>query len=150
MDILANEPQRYPGARVSDETILFLFRVSPLVIQQFDPDHEFTDADLSGKIDNKRIVADAEKAFVSLLKPQYNIVKFGSYPKGADSLYGGEYLRYGYVIQENIAFNTPHGRMKGARKHDFISNDADFIFVDGEKVTFFELGVDFPGETSKP
>ena len=72
----------------SDETILFLFKVSLLVIQQFDPDHEFTDADLSGKIDNKRIVADAEKAFVSLLKPQYNIVKFGSYPKG-----GGQPLR---------------------------------------------------------
>jgi hypothetical protein len=40
-DILANEPQRYPGARVSDETYLFLFRCAPMVVQTFEPDHDF-------------------------------------------------------------------------------------------------------------
>jgi len=145
MDILANEPQRYPGARVTDEIYLFMFRVNPLVIQTFNPDHDFSEDDFAPDIDRKRIVADAEKAFVSLLQPEYNVVKFANYPKGIDSLFGGSYDRYGYLIDETIALNTAHGRIKGA--HDLrgsISNDADFIMVEGEKVSFFVSGVDFP------
>jgi hypothetical protein len=147
MEILANEPQRYPGARVTDEIFLFMFRVSPLVMQTFEPEHEFTETDFSGEIDRKRVVADAEKAFVSLLKPQYNIVKFSNYPKGVDSLYESGYARYAYAIGEDLAFNTAHGRVRGARDpNGFISNDADFILVEGDKVSFFVSGVDFPGE----
>ena len=69
-EILANEPQRYSGARVSDETFLFLFQTDPLIMQTFEPKHGFKETDLSGEYDAKRIVADAEKAFVSLLKPE--------------------------------------------------------------------------------
>ena len=91
-EILANEPQRYPGARVTDETYLFMFRANPLVMQTFEPDHDFTQNDLSLTYDAKRIVADAEKAFVSLLKPKYNIEKFANYPKGTRwSLWVGLY-----------------------------------------------------------
>src|SRR4029077_19595752 len=49
-----------------------------------------------------------------------------------------------------IAFNTAHGRIKGARDlWGAISNEADFIFVDGDKVSFYVSGVDFPA-TAKP
>jgi hypothetical protein len=145
MDILANEPQRYPGARVTDEIYLFPFRVEPLLIQTFEPDHKFTDGDFAGELDRKRILADAEKAFVSLLKPQYNVVTFNNYPKGVDGLYGAGVDRYGYLIGESVAFDTAHGRIRGAR-HPAVSfsNEADFIFVDGEKVFFHVSGVDFP------
>ncbi len=112
MDILANEPQRYPGARVTDEIYLFFFRVNPLVIQTFDLEHEFTGDEFSGELDQKRIVADAENG-------------------------------------ESIAFNTAHGRIKGAcDPRGSISNDADFIFVEGDKVSFLISGVDFPGSAA--
>jgi hypothetical protein len=148
MEILGNEPQRLPGARVTDETYLFLFNVNPLVIRTFEPDHVFEGEEFSDGvgIELKRIVADAEKAFVSLLKPQYNIQKFVNYPQGADGLYGSDFVRYGYTIVENIAFNTAHGRFKGARDATgFVSNDADCIFVEGDAVKFFVSGVDYPG-----
>ena len=64
LDILGNEPQRYPGARVTDEIFLFLFRLEPLFITTFDPND---DVNLDVEYDHKRIVAVAEKAFVSLL-----------------------------------------------------------------------------------
>jgi len=144
-EILANEPQRYPGARVSDETYLFLFRTNSLVIQTFEPEHDFDDDDFSGQLERKRVVADAEKAFVSLLKPGYNKVQFAHYPKGTDGLYGAGFSRYGYLINEDVAFNTPHGRVRGARDpHGSISNSADFILVDGEDVRLYISGVDFP------
>lgn len=144
MDILANEPQRYPGARITDEVYLFPFRIEPLLVQTFEPDHEFTEEDFAREPDRKRILADAEKAFVSLLKPQYNIVTFNNYPKGTDGLYGMDIDRYGYLIGEIIAFNTAHGRIRGARDPGgTFSNEADFIFVDGDNVSFYVSGVDF-------
>ncbi|NNH66337.1 hypothetical protein [Rhizobium laguerreae] len=146
MEILSNEPQRYPGARVTDETILFLFRAQPLIMTTFGPYHDFENEDFSGAYDHKRIVADAEKAFVSLLKPQYNLVKFANYPKGADGLHGSDYVRYGYVIGESITFNTAHGQMAGARDPltGSYTGEADSIFVEGDKVSLFVSGVDYP------
>lgn len=148
MQILGNEPQRYPGARVTDEIYLFLFNVQPLIMTTFEPEHDFENEDFSGAFDQKRVVADAEKAFVNLLKPEYNVVKFASYPKGADGLYGSDYVRYGYVICEALAFNTAHGRICGSRDAatGFITNDADSIFVEGNSVKLFVSGVDFPAE----
>jgi len=147
LEILANEPQRYPGARVTDETYLFLFKVEPLIIQTFDFDHKFTDDDLTPNFDQKSIVADAEKAFVSLLKPEYNVVKFKSYPKGKDGLYDADYARYCYVIGETITFNTPHGRVRGAcGQEGFISNEADCIFIEGDDVKLMISGEDYPSK----
>lgn len=150
MEILGNEPQRYPGARVTDEIYLFLYAVRPLILTVFEPNHEFDDEDFSGDYEQKRIVADAEKAFVSLLKPEYNVVKFENYPKGADGLYGSDFVRYGYVICESIVFNTAHGRIRGSRgvATGFITNDADGIFVEENTVKLFVSGVDFKAESS--
>lgn len=149
MQILGNEPQRYPGARVTDETYLFLFGVQPLIMTTFEPENDFESEDFSGGFDQKRIVADAEKAFVSLLKPGYNVVKFAKYPKGADGLYRSDYVRYGYVIRESLTFCTVHGRIRGSRAPvtGFITNEADCIFVEGDTVKLFISGVDFPAET---
>lgn len=148
MEILANEPQRYPGARVSDETFLFLFRIEPLFISSFGADDDITDDDISLTYDQKRIVADAEKAFVSLLKPQYNSVTFKNYPTGADGLYGSGLDRYSYSIGETLLFNTAHGQISGGR-HTMMAgmtNSADFIFVEGDNVTVYVSGKDFPPE----
>ena len=149
MEILANEPQRYPGARITDETFLFMFRVSPLVLHTFEPETSSSSRIFwrhRSQTDRRR----RRKGIVSLLKPQDNIVKFSNYPKGADGLYRSEYTRYTYAIGEDLAFHTPHGRVRGACDPDGeISSDADFISVEGDKVKSYVSGVDFPGEESR-
>lgn len=144
-EILSNEPQRYPGARVTDEIFLFLFRPVPLFINSFGPD---SDIDFDFAYDHKKIIADAEKAFVSLLQPNYNTVKFKQYPKGSDGLYYSKLDRYSYSIGEAITFNTVHGQIKGGRNGDLggLSNKADFISVDKESAQLFISGVDFPDD----
>lgn len=144
-EILSNEPQRYPGARVADEIFLFLFRAEPLFVSSFGADSEI---DLDFGYDHKKIVADAEKAFVSLLKPNYNTVRFKQYPKGADGLYDSKLDRYSYSIREAITFNTPHGQIRGDRNEGLgvLSNKADFIYVDKESAKLFISGVDFPND----
>lgn len=69
--------------------------------------------------------------------------------KGADGLYRSDYVRYGYVIRESLTFCTVHGRIRGSRAPvtGFITNEADFIFVEGDTVKLFISGVDFPAET---
>jgi hypothetical protein len=144
MQILANEPQRYPGARVSDETYLFAFKVEPLLIKVFGPETEIEDVDLDFGYDQKRLVADAEKAFVSLLKPEYNNALYPNYPKGSDGLYASGFTAYTYAISEGMAFRTRYGTIKGGRRQELtMSNEADFILVKGDNVTFHISGVDF-------
>lgn len=157
MDILANEPQRLPGARVSDEIYLFLFRVEPLFFKTFDLDHDFQEEDLNLGVEAKRIVADAEKAFVRLLDPKYNTVKYQSYPKGSDGLYGSTLVRYGYSLGENITFNAPNATFRGSwdPHRQFVSNAGDCIFVEGGEVDLFVSGVHYgldegAGDTTVP
>lgn len=137
-EILSNEPQRSSGARVTDEVFLFLYTVDQLIVRQFTSDHNFSNEKWDGNYDRTPIIRDAEKAFVSLLQPAYNEKLFPNYPKGSDGLYKSDYDRYGYLIGENIAFNTPQGLIKGG--WDYVSqnfsNDADFIFVQGDNVEF--------------
>lgn len=146
MEILSNEPQRYPGARVTDETYLFAFEVEPLVMTSFSLDHVFDDTMYDPPYEQKRIVADAEKAFVSLLKPEYNRTRFKQYPKGADGLYGSDFDRYGYALCENLIFNTADKRFRGGRDPEtgFLSNEGDSIFIVGDEVHHVVSGVDFP------
>lgn len=147
-NILANEPQRSVGARVTDETYLLLFRVEPIGITSFDLDHEFTDEDLNPVFERKRIVADAEKAFVHLLDPEYNNEKFRSYPRGKDGLYGSAYGRYGYNLIENLTLKAPNGDFKGGRdaRTNYISNAGDSIFVEGDVVRLLVSGVSFSAD----
>lgn len=136
--ILSQEPQRRKGALVSEEIFLFLFRLEPLYIRQFSPTDEINDEDLNIYHDNKKVIADAEKAFVSLFHPKYNAVRFCKYPKGTDGLYNDELDAYSYSINEYIVFNTPKGQIKGARAiFGSFSNEADTILVDKEKAILY-------------
>lgn len=143
LDILSNEPQRYPGARVTDEIFLFLFHIDPLFLTIFGDDD--SEIDLTFNYDHKKIVADAEKAFVNLLQPNYNTVKFQNYPKSSDGLFNSKLDRYSYSIAEALTFNTPHGKIKGNRDSLLggLTNKADFIFVDKESSQLFISGEDF-------
>lgn len=153
MKILSNEPQRGPGARVADEIYLFLFRVEPLFVntyelnEEIDEEIEFIQAPTPSE--QKRIVADAEKAFVSLLNPQYNKVLFKNYPRGRDGLYEAGFTRYLYSIGEVLSLATPKGAIKGDwdYERDFMTNGADAIFVEGNEVKFLVSGTDFPNSS---
>ncbi len=145
--ILAKELQRVAGARVADETYLFFFEVNPTIVRMLDPAIEINDGDLDQTAPLKRYVADAEKAFVTLLKPGYNKTLYQNYPRGSDGLYGEGLVRYGYAVAEEMILNTPNGQICGARA-PFCdlpwSNRADTILIEGDVVQLLKAGVDFP------
>lgn len=132
VQILSEEPQRKAGAHLSDEIILFFYDIEPFRISIETFDETFT---VYSEDDHRRVVADAEKAFVSFLSPTYNDTKFQSYPKGADGLYGTGLDSYSYVINENFVFRTAGEEFKGCRGlFGPIDNRQDSIFVEGDKV----------------
>lgn len=133
-DILSNEKQRSTGARVSEEIFIFMFRLEPLFISSFGGN---SDVDLNFGYDHKKIVADAEKAFVSLLQPEYNKERFKKYPIGKDGLYDSKLDSYAYLIAETLTFNTPSGSFSGGQNNGYwnLYNDADVIFTDKKTTT---------------
>ena len=148
MDILANEPQRHPHSRVSDETYLLFFTIRTFGVQTFRLGDDMSEVGVDFTHDRKRIVADAEKAFVNLLSPRYNNQKYTAYPRSIDGLYDSGLRAYAYVIDENIVLNTGTATIKGA--HDQlhpISNNADGIFIQGEDVRLI-AGKDFKSKRS--
>lgn len=130
--ILGEEPQRYPGAHLTDEILLFLFEINPLHFHIIKPEDEWED--LKTEIEIPPIIADAEKAFVSLLKPNYNTTIFKQYPKGRDGLYNSDLNCYGYAINENLTFNTEHASFKGTKSESQFDNFKDYIIVEGDNV----------------
>lgn len=135
--ILSGEWPRRAGARVTDELILFPFRVEPTILRTMEIGDEPSDTSVDGWATyKKRVVADAEKAFVHLLDPRYNVEKFARYPKSLDGLYQSDHQRYGYLIAENITFTTANCTMRGTLhpQRGMFDNSADWIFVFGDEV----------------
>ncbi len=128
--ILSNERQRSPGARVTDEIFIFLFDEGNWTAGVLGTD----ELELPPGYSDKRVVADAEKAFVSYLKPPYNEVQFKGYPKGADGLYGLGFDGYGHFIGESITFNTATATIRGGEPSSGGVVGADAIFVTGDEV----------------
>jgi hypothetical protein len=81
--ILSVEWPRREGARVADELIMFPFRVEPTLIRTLATGNDWTDmSNDAWRRYKKRVVADAEKAFIRMLDPLHNIEKFRNYPRG--------------------------------------------------------------------
>lgn len=140
--VLSEERARKPGAHPSDEIILFLFDLEPLGIQTIEVEDD--DFSLFQGVEHNKVVADAEKAFVKLLDPGYNVIKFQNYPKGDDGLYDAGLTNYGYVLNENIRFRTANALFKGFYSEASFDNRQDFIFVEGDKVS-----LTFSGDTAE-
>ncbi|RBA24364.1 hypothetical protein [Herminiimonas fonticola] len=130
--VLSEEHSRKPGAHPSDEITLFLFDIEPFGIQTMSAEDD--DYDFFREAPPDKVVADAEKAFVSLLDPHYNVTKFRNYPKGNDGLYGAGLNGYGYIINENFRFNTATALFKGFRSEAGFDNRQDSIYVEGDEV----------------
>lgn len=131
--ILSNEPQRSPGARVTDEIYLLFFRVETLRVHTFLPGHEFTEEDFVHDLDEIAVVADAEKAFVRFLDTRYNTIKFQDYPRGVDGLHQGGLKAYAYAICEDVTLYTSTSVFHGGFHPDLpCSDEADGIIVRGD------------------
>lgn len=136
--ILNREYPRTSGARISDELLLFAFRAEQTTYTDItddlaaqpegpnlrDPSGSTQEDDewwlKLDRVDEEldtRVIADAEKAFVHVLDPEYNNVKYKNYPEGLDGLSSVGLKGHSYVIGEDLTFHTAGQVMRGAR-HD--------------------------------
>lgn len=126
--ILSNERPVAPGARVSDELVFFFFEIEPLQIHIVEDEDELGSM-LDVTFDKRRIIADAEKAFTSVLQTKYNTIRFANYPRGGDGLHGQGLDRYGYVIDEDITFTSGGATIRGGYRSGVGRPHADMIFI---------------------
>ena len=115
-DIISKEYPLQYGSLPTHEITLLLFKIS--AFENFEVLGNFQDMQNLDKIldtkslDNlfelkalpveRNIFLDAEKAFVKLLNPMYNSVKFKSYPKSKDGLYNEKFDVFSYKLRDNI------------------------------------------------
>ncbi|AZB17628.1 hypothetical protein EG352_07530 [Chryseobacterium indologenes] len=129
--ILTNEHPLNFGSRVTDEIILFFFRVKSQEIKQYLSEEDWNELGENELEDPKRIIADAEKAFVSVINTSYNRVKFNGYPVSMDGLSGSKVNRLSYAIDENITFITDSVSLVNKRNSLFqMEAYSDFISID--------------------
>lgn len=125
---------------MTDELILFAFQVEPTTFRTIEESDQITKVDGNKwTAYTKRVVRDAEKAFINLLDPSYNDVKFIDYPTYTDGLYGYGHDRYGYVIAENVTFATAKGVIRGSwdPQRGIPGGSADMIAIAGDTVEIF-------------
>jgi len=138
--ILSNESPHAYSSRVTDEIVLFFFRIEPLLIQQFDSDEDISEFVNGISFDRSKIISDAEKAFVYVLESKYNSIKYKQYPKGKDGLYNSGFKRYGYTIAEDITFITDTASISGCfAPEGHVTDKSDLILVEGDEVVFYKL-----------
>lgn len=133
--ILSNENSIASQSRLTDELILLFFKIEPLEIQVYD-EKNIDDFLYGMNIDNKKIIADAEKAFIQVLDSKYNTVKYKNYPKGEDGLYNEGLTRYGYILGESMTLITDKEKIRGdtISKYTFYES-ADMIMIEDDEVT---------------
>jgi hypothetical protein len=137
--ILTNESQISPESRVSDELVLFMFRVEPSVLEtcitEEDIDSLWLEQDQYP--DQTAYAADAEKALVKIMDSQYNEKKFPNYPKGTDGLWGKGFDRYGFYFEELVEFVTDKCSIRGGKS--FGPDQPDLILIDDEDVELISI-----------
>lgn len=132
LNILSNEYTKEKEARMTDELMILMFEVKWFNINTMNNISNLNDL-FAYTDDEKAIVADAEKAFVSILDSKYNEVKFKNYPKGADGLYNKGLQSYSYTINYDLILTTTKADIIG-KYGDFIARDAIIIGNDGVKL----------------
>jgi len=116
--------------------------VEPTSLRTLEPGEAPTDTSTDAwEAYRKEVVIDAERAFVHLMDPQYNVTKFASYPKSVDGLYGQGHTRYGFLIAENLTFKSGTLIMRGSwnPRLGVLDNHADRITVTGHVVEMFAV-----------
>lgn len=135
LKILTNANVKNYSSRLTDELSIFLFDIDSLNINVLNSNEDIN-KDFNYYSDEITIVADAEKAFIKLLKTEYNSVMYESFPKSEDGLYRENLSRYSYVIQEDITFYTDTIEFNGSS--DTLAK-ADLIMVERDKAKVIKL-----------
>jgi hypothetical protein len=129
--------------------ILFPFRIEPSQFKTIESADDLTDtSEEAWAAHSKKVVVDAEKAFVKLLDPQYNKVKYKQYPVSSDGLWDHGYTGYGFTLAENITFTTPAGTLVGSidpSLRGLPDNHADMLMVQSDDVTLVK-GLPMPSD----
>lgn len=130
LNILSNEMTKEKSSRMTDELMILLFEVTWFNINILDDIDSFVYTD-----DEKAIIADAEKAFVSILNSKYNEIKFKNYPDGKDGLFNKGLQGYAYSINYDLTLS--------ANEIDFVGKYGDFrrdyIIIHGNDVELQKL-----------
>jgi len=137
--VLSNEHPLNHGSRLTDEIVLFFFRVKSQEIKQFITDEDFEEIGENELGDYIRIIADAEKAFIKIMNSKYNEVKFESYPKSIDGLYNTSVAKHTYSIDEDVTFITDTNSIRGARKKLILDDQGDFIAISKTNVELIKI-----------
>jgi len=137
--ILSNEHPLNSGSRLTDEIVLFFFRIKSTEIKQYMNNSDFDQFGKNELGDYTRIVADAEKAFVKIMNTEYNEVKFKDYPLSTDGLYNTTVDKHTYSIDEDIKFITPTNIIRGVRRNVIPIDHGDFIAISKEIVELIKL-----------
>ena len=135
--IMGNETQFRPEARLTDELMLFLFKVEDLNVITYDGDKSDEELEsIPDFIDPARLAADAEKAFVKMMKAKYNTQQYANYPVSSDGLWNQKWDSYRYGIAEPISFVSGQVLFNGGRMLYQQSPwpHSDTISIRGEKV----------------
>lgn len=136
LKILTNAFPKNKGARITDELVIFMFDIDSININIASNIEELENDFFNNITQKEAIVADAEKAFVSLLSTKYNEVRFEKYPFGVDGLYSEGLSNYGYSLNEDITFYTESIEFEGSYGE---TKPGDFIFVERDKAKIIKF-----------
>lgn len=136
--ILSNEKSKASNSRLTDEMVLFFFKINPLYMSTVETEVDLLEVMSGPNANSIRILADAEKAFVHILKSKYNTIQFEKFPQSTDGLYETGLNNYQYVIEEDLTFITDHEELVGGFNR--FTKPVDFILVDGAKVSLIKSG----------
>lgn len=134
LNILSNENTKDKSSRMTDELMILLFEVTWFNINVLNSIDAIDDL-FSYTDDEQAIVADAEKAFVSMLESKYNEVKFRQYPKGKDGLFSKGLQGYSYSINYDLTLSTDMASLVG--KYENFNRDS--IIIHGNEVELFKI-----------
>lgn len=129
LNILSNEYTKEKEARMTDELMILMFEVKWFNINTMNSVEDMNDL-FTYTDDEEAIVADAEKAFVSMLDSKYNEVKFKQYPQGTDGLYHKGLKGYIYGINYDMTISTEKASFIG--KYGMFTNRDAILVQDNE------------------
>lgn len=129
-DILSDLSRINHNSEITDELTVFYFDIDSLNINTFDPNMDIQSFLSYQQPEKEKIVSDAEKAIVSVMKPPYNRELYNNYPKSRDGLEDENMRGYGFSIKENYTFYTDTSILRGK-----VYDEANAIIIRDEKVT---------------
>jgi len=134
--IMGNETQFVPTARLTDELMLFLFKVEDLNVITYDGNETDEELDsIEDFINPATLAADAEKAFVKMTNAKYNTQKYAAYPISSDGLWNQKWDGYGYGIAEPLTFVSGETTFNGGRMFEERPWPySDVISISGETI----------------